>query len=138
MSENYSTRIGIIGSEGHLGSIIKDRLSYVYPNVWGINGTRWDTSSEAKHFIRSMDILILCVRPADIEKVMLTIDSVLLLKGKVVFDSQGKKVGKVVDVIRPTNSNNFTDIVVKEKLWSKPKKIPKEKLAVYKKNIILK
>ena len=69
-SEIYSTRIGIIGSEGHLGSIIKDRLSYVYPNVWGINRTRWNTSSEAKHFIRSMDILIVCVRPADIEKVM--------------------------------------------------------------------
>lgn len=72
-SQTYSTRIGIIGSEGHLGSIIKDRLSYVYPNVWGINRTRWNTISEAKHFIMSMDIIIVCVRPADIEKVMHTI-----------------------------------------------------------------
>jgi pyrroline-5-carboxylate reductase len=84
-SETYSTRIGIIGSEGHLGSIIKDRLSYVYPNVWGINRTRWNTISEAKHFIRSMDIIIVCVRPADIEKVMHTIRQIAHYKPIISF-----------------------------------------------------
>jgi len=33
-------KIGIIG-EGHLGSLLKERLSISRPNVWSINRNRW-------------------------------------------------------------------------------------------------
>jgi len=76
--------------------------------------------------------------PVSDRTVMLSIDPVLMLVGKEVFDADGKKMGKVVDISRKTNSNNFDYLFVKRKLYSRMMKIPKSEVDVAKKNIILK
>lgn len=69
--------------------------------------------------------------------IVLSTDPVIDLIGKQVFDSQGAKVGKVIDLDRQTNANNFKALIVKNKLYSKPMRIPKEDVEVSKENIIL-
>ncbi len=70
-------------------------------------------------------------------KAMLSIDPVILLIGKEVFDVDGKRLGKVSKVIRKNNINDFEAIVVKKKIYSKGIEIPKSNIDVLKKNIIL-
>ncbi len=62
--------IGIIG-EGHLGTLLRERLSIARPNVWSINRNRWAT--EGAHFVQKMDLLLIAVRPSDLQNVMFTI-----------------------------------------------------------------
>jgi len=62
--------IGIIG-DGHLGTLLRERLSISRPNVWTINRNRWVT--EGAHFVQKMDLLLIAVRPADLPAVMFTI-----------------------------------------------------------------
>ncbi|MBW2996550.1 hypothetical protein KY332_04605 [Candidatus Woesearchaeota archaeon] len=71
------------------------------------------------------------------DKIMLSIDPVILLLGKDVFDADGKKIGKVVKVARTGNTNNFKSIFVKRKFYSRKKEISKADISVSKKNIIL-
>ena len=63
-------KIGIIG-EGHLGSLLKERLSISRPNVWSINRKRWKI--DGSHFVQKMDLLIIAVRPKDLAEVMFCI-----------------------------------------------------------------
>ncbi len=63
-------KIGIIG-EGHLGSLLKERLSISRPNVWSINRNRWKI--DGSHFVQKMDLLIIAVRPKDLAEVMFCI-----------------------------------------------------------------
>ena len=70
-------------------------------------------------------------------KAMLSIDPVLLLKRKEVFDLDGKKLGKVVKVNRKNNNNDFESITVKKRFFLKGFKIPKSEIDVMKNNIIL-
>ncbi len=70
-------------------------------------------------------------------KAMLSIDPVLLLKKKQVFDVDGKRLGKVVKVNRKSNNNDFESLTVKKNIFSKSIKIPKSEIDVMKKNIIL-
>lgn len=69
--------------------------------------------------------------------IVLSTDPVIDLIGKQVFDSQGTKVGKVIDLDRQTNANNFKALIVKHRIYSKPILIPKEDVEVSKENIIL-
>jgi sporulation protein YlmC with PRC-barrel domain len=71
------------------------------------------------------------------DNAMLSIDPVLLLAGKEVFDADGKKLGKVKKVIRKGNSNNLDKIIVKKRIYSKGIEIPHSDIEVLKKNIIL-
>ena len=70
-------------------------------------------------------------------KAMLSIDPVLLLKKKQVFDVDGKKLGKVIKVNRKSNANDFESITIKKRFFSKGIKIPKSEIDVMKNNIIL-
>ena len=72
------------------------------------------------------------------DKIMLSINPVILLKGKLVFDADGKKLGKVVKVERKDKTNNFQTLVIKKKFYSKSKEVPRSEIDVMKKNIILK
>ncbi|MBW2977709.1 hypothetical protein KY331_02585 [Candidatus Woesearchaeota archaeon] len=72
------------------------------------------------------------------DKIMLSIDPAILLAGKLVFDADGKKLGKVIRVIRRDNTNNFQKLLIKRKIYSKAKEVPKIDIDVMKKNIILK
>lgn len=72
------------------------------------------------------------------DAIMLSIDPVTGLIGKKVYDSTGKYVGKVVELKRKKNSNNYDELRVKKSFFFKSVYIPKEKIAVAKKNIILK
>lgn len=69
---------------------------------------------------------------------VLNIDPVVSLIGKLVFDSTGKRIGKVVDIKRKTNANTFTDLIIKKSFFRRIFSIPKEDISVAKKNIILK
>lgn len=70
--------------------------------------------------------------------IMLSIDPVVMLVGKQVFDADGKKIGKVVKLVRKGSSNSFSAIIVKRKIYSKGIKVPASDIEVSKKNIILK
>lgn len=75
---------------------------------------------------------------SDTDKVMLNIDPVMRLRKMHVFDSDGQKLGRVIDIERKDNSNDFSHIVIRKRIWSKPQKIEKAKIEVARKNIILK
>lgn len=70
--------------------------------------------------------------------IILKIEPVTSLIGKQVFDSIGKKVGTVSDIKRKTNSNSYTDLMVKKAIYRKAVSIPKKDVDIAKKNIILK
>ena len=59
------------------------------------------------------------------------------LKGKFVFDADGRNLGKISSVHRKANANNFYEISIKRKFYSKEQKIPRKEIAVMKKNVIL-
>lgn len=69
--------------------------------------------------------------------IMLSINPVFTLVGKQVFDSDGKKLGKVVDLARKGSGNNFEALLVRRNIYSKQVKVPKSDIRVSKKNIIL-
>lgn len=71
------------------------------------------------------------------ESMMLEINPVTLLIGKLVFDVDGKKVGKVIDIERTNNANDYKTILVKKNIFSKPIVIEKKEIDITKKNIIL-
>ena len=70
--------------------------------------------------------------------IMLKIEPVTSLVGKQVFDAVGKKLGRVSDIKRKSNSNNYTDLWVKKSIYRKSFTVPKKDIEVAKKNIILK
>ena len=70
--------------------------------------------------------------------IKLSIDPVTMHIGKQVFDADGKKLGKVVGLVRNSGANKFSQIVVQKHMLRKQVKIPKEDISIEKKNIILK
>lgn len=73
--------------------------------------------------------------PQDVQ--MLNIDPVIMMKGKSVFDSLGREVGKVCEVIRQSSRNEFTSLMVKKNPFSKPIEIKPKDIAGMKKNVLL-
>lgn len=71
------------------------------------------------------------------DSIILTIDPVTLMIGKQVFDSEGKKLGNVIDIKRENADNNYTAIIIKKTLISKKILIPKKHIEVARKNILL-
>lgn len=71
------------------------------------------------------------------DAVILGIDPVTSLVGKLVFDADGRKLGKVTKVGRKGCSNLFVDLAVKKRFFSKELRIPKDHVAVMRKNVIL-
>lgn len=69
---------------------------------------------------------------------ILNLDPVYLMEGKRVYDSDGRKLGRVIRVVQKGPHNDFDFILVKKGLFSKPISIKKESVQVMKKNIILK
>ena len=74
----------------------------------------------------------------DADAVTLKINPVTSLVGKLVFDKDGKKIGKVIQIIRKTNINEFSEAIVKKGAFSRIQRISKSDMAVIDKNIILK
>ena len=72
------------------------------------------------------------------EIIMLSIEPVIDLIGKLVFDSEGRRLGKVTDVERDNSSNTFTSVIVGRGFLAKHFIIPKQDINVHKMNIILK
>lgn len=68
---------------------------------------------------------------------MLSMNPILYNIGKKVFDSDGRKVGKVVGLDRKSKANSFQSLIVKAHIFSKPFPIPKEHIEVCKENVIL-
>ncbi len=71
------------------------------------------------------------------DSVTLKINPVSTLYKKVVFDKDGKKVGRVKKIVRTSTANNFKEIIVKRGLFKKAVHIPRENMEVIAKNIIL-
>ncbi len=71
------------------------------------------------------------------KSVVLSVDPVTLLRGKKVFDSEGKYIGKVIDIERQGDGNNLISIKARKKFYKAPIEIPHKELDVIKKNIIL-
>jgi len=70
--------------------------------------------------------------------IMLSIGPVTNLIGKQVFDSKGKIIGKVKDLERKTNANNYEGIVVKKSFFRRAFSVPKKDIEAAKQNIMLK
>lgn len=71
------------------------------------------------------------------DAVILNIDPFVLLKGKGVVSSDGKRIGRIKDLIRDDFSNNVKEIIV-GKLFGKDFKIPYENVKLTGKSTILK
>ena len=71
------------------------------------------------------------------DSILLKINPVTKLLGKVVFDSNGKKVGKVTKFVRSSTENDFLELWVKRTPFSKHRKIPKLDIEIIGKTIIL-
>ncbi|MCA9477584.1 MAG: PRC-barrel domain-containing protein [Nanoarchaeota archaeon] len=72
------------------------------------------------------------------EAMMLQIEPVTSIIGKLVFDVDGKKIGKVKDIERTNHGNDYKALLVKKTIFSKPKIIEKKNVDVTKKNVLLK
>jgi len=72
------------------------------------------------------------------EQVILNIEPVTNMIGKEVYDSKGERIGYVKDLIRKSNSNTYSDIVVKKSFFRRAFPISKADVSVAKKSIILK
>jgi sporulation protein YlmC with PRC-barrel domain len=70
--------------------------------------------------------------------VMLGIDPVILMLGKQVFDSEGRKLGKVTGLDRKSTANTFSAIMVKRNIFTKPFMVANGDISVTKTNIITK
>lgn len=75
--------------------------------------------------------------PETVDNIILKIDPITMLNGKLVFDSEGKKVGRVVGFERTGVRNTCDVIVVKKNVFNKPLSIPYSAIETSKKNIIL-
>jgi len=71
------------------------------------------------------------------DSVLLKINPVTSLVKKVVFDKDGKRMGKVIQIERHNNENYLTSLVVQKHMFSKAHKIPHSDIEVVGKNIIL-
>ena len=69
--------------------------------------------------------------------IVLNIEVVLNLFNKKVYDSVGRYLGIVKKVLRKSNSNTFSELIVKKSFYKKPLRIKKKEVSVAKKNIIL-
>ncbi len=69
--------------------------------------------------------------------IMLKIDPVTEIIGKTVYDSTGKRLGKVVGLKRKTTGNNYSELLVKKAVYKKAFSIPKKEVEVAKKSVIL-
>jgi len=72
------------------------------------------------------------------DSVVLKINPVTALKGKIVFDKDGKRLGRVTEIKRKGTTNEFTELAVKKNAISKSIQVPKKYMDVISKNIILK
>lgn len=71
------------------------------------------------------------------DSVILKISPVTSLIGKIVFDSDGKRVGRIKELVRAGTANDFTDLMVSRGAFRKAQKVPKSDMQVVGKNIIL-
>ena len=71
------------------------------------------------------------------DAVLISIDPVVNAIGKEVFDSEGRKLGKVIGMDRKNTDNDYTFMIVKKHALSAPFSVPKAHVEVCKKNVIL-
>lgn len=71
------------------------------------------------------------------DSIVLKINPLTSIIGKLVFDKDGKKLGKVKEIVRNNQANDFKEIIVRKNIFTKPFYIPKKDMDVIDKNIIL-
>jgi sporulation protein YlmC with PRC-barrel domain len=71
------------------------------------------------------------------EALMLSIDPITSIVGMVVFDADARKIGKVIGLERKANTNSFTGLIVKKRIYTKPFIVPKQDINTFKKNVVL-
>ncbi len=69
---------------------------------------------------------------------ILHIDPITEVKGKIVYDSKGRKIGKVSSVNRTKKTNSLSAIIIDRGLIKKPLKLSVSKIKNIGKNIMLK
>jgi len=72
------------------------------------------------------------------EALMLKIEPVTSIIGRQVFDSLGKRIGKVSGLKRKSNTNTYNGIFVKKSIYRKAFEISKKDIDVAKKTVLLK
>jgi sporulation protein YlmC with PRC-barrel domain len=124
---NYKCK-KVIGKQGGKLGRVKDILIKDH-KIIGLVISKWFK----KHYIGSEFIEFMTKRT-----IKLSIEPVILNLGKKVFDLDGKYVGKVIDIIRHPQKNEFSELVVRKRFFSKKILINKSHIEVNDKNIILK
>lgn len=71
------------------------------------------------------------------DAILLNVDPVLLLRGKIVFDNRGKKLGRVKEVLRDSDLNDFSSLLIKGGMFSKSFQVPKKDVEIQQRNVIL-
>lgn len=68
---------------------------------------------------------------------ILNVDPFYILKGRRVYDPDGRRLGRVIRVIQIGESNDFEALYVRKHFFSRTLRIRREQIEVLKKNIIL-
>ena len=116
----------IVSKSGDIVGKVKDVIIGNYELEGIIFDKNFLTTFVDKRFIKEIS-----------NSVMLSIDPVTSLKGKYVFDANGKKLGKIIRINRKGTSNSFTELIVKKRAYSKKIEIPKKDVLIMKKIVIL-
>ena len=72
------------------------------------------------------------------KSVFLKIDPIVRYLGMTVFDEEGKRLGKVVELEQEQNTNELKNIIIRKGILSKKQSISVKRIDTDKKNIILK
>jgi sporulation protein YlmC with PRC-barrel domain len=72
------------------------------------------------------------------EGIILKIEPVTSIIGKQVYDSDGKRIGKVIGLNRRSCTNAYSDILVKKSIIRRAFSIPKKDIDMAKKSVLLK
>jgi len=72
------------------------------------------------------------------KSIFLKVDPVVRYINMLVYDENGKKLGKVIDILQKHYENDIKSISVKKSIFEKSIKINADKIEISKKNIILK
>jgi sporulation protein YlmC with PRC-barrel domain len=72
------------------------------------------------------------------DHIILNMEPVTNIIGKKVYDSTGKKIGYVKNIVRKSKTNAYSEILVKKAVYRRAFSIPKKEVEIAKKSIILK
>ena len=140
--EIISKKLKTLDKSKHLLSYINKK---VYSKSGEVVGNIYDVLLDKGRFSgflvggkRKMFIGKEFIESESAKALVLNMDPVFNMIGKLVYDGAGKKIGNVSGVNRKSNANVYSEIMVKTSLVKRSTPVSREDVGIAKKSIILK